>query len=203
MKKYNVAGPRYTSYPPADQIHRRDDVGRSLSAKIDGEQPDARATSRFISTSRFARRSAGFAAARRSSPLNHDKGGDYLDYLDREVAQMAPRLNPERKVGPAPFRRRLAHVFAAGRNPPAGRNHPPAFHVFAGHRSERGGGPAPADARAPGGVARDRLQPRLDGRAGFQPAGAGGRSPHPAAGDDAAGDGLDARTGLSARSTST
>lgn len=31
-------------------------------------------------------------------PLNIDQGSPYLDYLEKEVAQMASRLNPKRKV---------------------------------------------------------------------------------------------------------
>ena len=120
----------------------------------------------------------------------------YVEALGREVAQMAPMLNPDAQGRPTPFRRRLADVSAARRNPPARRNHPQTFHVFAGHRGQRGSGPAPAHARPHGGAARNRFQPRLDGRAGFQPEGAGGDSPHPAARNDAAGDGLDARTRL-------
>ena len=40
VKKYNVAGPRYTSYPPATKFTDANFLGQ-LSTKIDSEQPHA------------------------------------------------------------------------------------------------------------------------------------------------------------------
>jgi hypothetical protein len=166
VKKYNVAGPRYTSYPPATKF--TDAMTWPQLRKNRGEQPTPRDLSVYFHIP-FCETLCWFCGCTTVITLNHDKGMAYVDYLGREVAEMAPMLNPAAQSRATPFRRRLADVFAAGRNPPARRNHPQTFHVFAGHRSQRGSGPAPAHARAHGRAARDRFQPRLDGRAGFQP----------------------------------
>ena len=194
VKKYNVAGPRYTSYPPATKF--TDAVTwEQLSAKIEDNNRTPRDLSVYFHIP-FCETLCWFCGCTTVITLNHDKGMAYIEALGREVARHGADAEQGSQGRATPFRRRLADVFAAGRNPPPRRNHPQAFHVFAGHRSERGGGSAPAHARAHGRAARNRFQPRLDGRAGFQSESAGGDSPHPAARDDAAGDGLDARTRL-------
>ena len=96
------------------------------------------------------------------------KSADYVDYLEREMAQMKPLLNPRRKVvqlhfgGGSPTFLRPDEIRRLGEHDPL------AVHVRAGHRSRRRSGPAPAHARPPRRAARSRLQPRLDGRAGLQ-----------------------------------
>ena len=73
VQKYNVAGPRYTSYPPATKF--TDTISwDELAAKIDGNNRAAR-DSRFIFTSRFAKHSAGSAVAPPSSPSITTRAG--------------------------------------------------------------------------------------------------------------------------------
>jgi len=96
VQKYNVAGPRYTSYPPATKFTGAiswDD----LAAKIDENNRTARDLSVYFHIP-FCETLCWFCGCTTVITLNHDKGGDYVDHLGREVAKLAPRLNKQRKV---------------------------------------------------------------------------------------------------------
>lgn len=96
VNKYNVAGPRYTSYPPATKF--TDAFSRDeLSAHIESNNAAARDLSIYFHIP-FCETLCWFCGCTTVITLNHDKGADYLDYLEREVAKMSPRLNPARKV---------------------------------------------------------------------------------------------------------
>src|SRR6202035_2396764 len=96
VKKYNVAGPRYTSYPPATKF--TDAVTwEQLSAKIEANNRTPRDLSVYFHIP-FCETLCWFCGCTTVITLNHDKGRDYIDYLGREVAAMAPRLNPARKM---------------------------------------------------------------------------------------------------------
>lgn len=96
VKKYNVAGPRYTSYPPATKF--TDAVTwEQLSAKIEENNRSARDLSVYFHIP-FCETLCWFCGCTTVITLNHDKGKDYIDYLGREVARMAPMLNPQRKA---------------------------------------------------------------------------------------------------------
>ena len=96
VKKYNVAGPRYTSYPPATKF--TDSVSwDELSALIEANNRSERDLSVYFHIP-FCETLCWFCGCTTVITLNHDKGADYIDYLGREVAKMAARLNPARKV---------------------------------------------------------------------------------------------------------
>jgi oxygen-independent coproporphyrinogen-3 oxidase len=95
VEKYNVAGPRYTSYPPATRF-----TGvpwNDIAAVIDANNRTARDLSLYFHIP-FCETLCWFCGCTTVVTLNHEKGGAYVDYLGREVAGMAPRLNPDRKV---------------------------------------------------------------------------------------------------------
>ena len=96
VKKYNTAGPRYTSYPPATKF-TGDIAWNDLAARIDANNRSARDLSIYFHIP-FCETLCWFCGCTTVITLNHDKGADYIEYLGREVAQMAPRLNPARKV---------------------------------------------------------------------------------------------------------
>jgi oxygen-independent coproporphyrinogen-3 oxidase len=96
VRKYNVAGPRYTSYPPATKF--TDAVTwEQLAAKLDDNNRTARDLSIYFHIP-FCETLCWFCGCTTVITLNHDKGKDYIDYLGREVAKMATHLNPARKV---------------------------------------------------------------------------------------------------------
>jgi len=96
VQKYNVAGPRYTSYPPATKFTGAiswDD----LAAKIDENNRAPRDLSIYFHIP-FCETLCWFCGCTTVITLNHDRGRDYIDYLGREVAKLAPRLNEQRKA---------------------------------------------------------------------------------------------------------
>lgn len=96
VNKYNVAGPRYTSYPPATKF--TDAVTwEQLGAKIEENNRSPRDLSIYFHIP-FCETLCWFCGCTTVITLNHDKGKDYIDYLGREVAKMATQLNPARKV---------------------------------------------------------------------------------------------------------
>src|SRR5882672_4271992 len=96
VKKYNVAGPRYTSYPPATRF--TDSISwNELSARISENNQSARNLSVYFHIP-FCETLCWFCGCTTVITLNHDKGRDYVDYLGREVAKMKTGLNPARKV---------------------------------------------------------------------------------------------------------
>ena len=96
VKKYNVAGPRYTSYPPVTKF--TDAVTwEQLSTRIEENNRTPRDLSVYFHIP-FCETLCWFCGCTTVITLNHDKGKDYIDYLGREVAKMAPRLNAGRKV---------------------------------------------------------------------------------------------------------
>ncbi len=96
MKKYNVAGPRYTSYPPATKFTEAV-TWEQLSEKITDNNRTSRDLSVYFHIP-FCETLCWFCGCTTVITLNHDKGRDYIDYLGREVAKLAPRLNKDRKA---------------------------------------------------------------------------------------------------------
>jgi oxygen-independent coproporphyrinogen III oxidase len=96
VKKYNVAGPRYTSYPPATKF--TDAIScEQLSSKIEENNRAPRDLSVYFHIP-FCETLCWFCGCTTVITLNHDKGMAYVEALGREVAKMAPKLNPERKA---------------------------------------------------------------------------------------------------------
>lgn len=96
VKKYNVAGPRYTSYPPATKF--TDTISwDDLSTRIAANNQSPRDLSVYFHIP-FCETLCWFCGCTTVITLNHDKGKDYIDYLGREVAKLAPLLHPQRKA---------------------------------------------------------------------------------------------------------
>jgi len=96
VQKYNVAGPRYTSYPPAtkfiDAISWDD-----LAGKIDENNRTPRNLSVYFHIP-FCETLCWFCGCTTVITLNHAQGMAYVETLGREVAKLAPKLNPQRKA---------------------------------------------------------------------------------------------------------
>ncbi|HEX5398245.1 MAG TPA: oxygen-independent coproporphyrinogen III oxidase [Verrucomicrobiae bacterium] len=96
VKKYNVAGPRYTSYPPATKF--TDTISwEQLSTKIEENNRTPRDLSVYFHIP-FCETLCWFCGCTTVITLNHDQGMAYVEALGREVATMAPMLNRERKA---------------------------------------------------------------------------------------------------------
>jgi len=96
VKKYNVAGPRYTSYPPATKFTEAV-TWEQLSEKIESNNQTPRDLSVYFHIP-FCESLCWFCGCTTVITTNHDKGKDYIDYLGREVAKLAPRLHKDRKA---------------------------------------------------------------------------------------------------------
>src|SRR5258706_1437714 len=96
VKKYNVAGPRYTSYPPATKF--TDAVTwEQLSAKIEDNNRNPRDLSVYFHIP-FCETLCWFCGCTTVITLNHSQGMAYINYLEKEIAQMATLINPRRKA---------------------------------------------------------------------------------------------------------
>ena len=96
VKKYNVAGPRYTSYPPATKF--TDAVKwPELAERILENNRTERDLSLYFHIP-FCETLCWYCGCTTVITLNHGQGSTYLNYLDKEIAQMSTLLNPRRKV---------------------------------------------------------------------------------------------------------
>jgi oxygen-independent coproporphyrinogen III oxidase len=96
VQKYNVPGPRYTSYPPAPQF-TNEVTWPEVAAKIGPAQDARRGLSLYFHIP-FCESLCWYCGCTTMITTQHDKGALYLRYLDKEMEQMSARINPERKV---------------------------------------------------------------------------------------------------------
>jgi oxygen-independent coproporphyrinogen-3 oxidase len=96
VKKYNVAGPRYTSYPPATRFS---DALKwpELAERIRDNNQSDRDLSLYFHIP-FCETLCWYCGCTTLITLNHSQGATYLDYLEKEVAQMGKLVNPRRRV---------------------------------------------------------------------------------------------------------
>jgi oxygen-independent coproporphyrinogen-3 oxidase len=96
IQKYNVPGPRYTSYPTAPQF--TDQVTwPEVAAKIAQAQPSGRGLSLYFHIP-FCESLCWYCGCTTVITTQRDKGALYLKYLDKEMELMSARINPERKA---------------------------------------------------------------------------------------------------------
>ena len=96
VQKYNVAGPRYTSYPPATKFTEALTWPELAEKIIDNNKADRDLSLYFHIP--FCETLCWFCGCTTVITLNHSQGQTYLNYLEKEVAQMAALINPRRKV---------------------------------------------------------------------------------------------------------
>jgi oxygen-independent coproporphyrinogen III oxidase len=96
VKKYNVAGPRYTSYPPATKF--TDALAwPELAERILENNRTERDLSLYFHIP-FCETLCWYCGCTTVITLNHSQGTTYNQYLEKEVARMGTLLNPRRKV---------------------------------------------------------------------------------------------------------
>src|SRR5947209_3780317 len=96
VQKYNVAGPRYTSYPPATKF-----TDSLTWDELAGHILENNRTERDLSLYfhiPFCETLCWFCGCTTVITSNHSQAQTYLDYLDKEMAQMSTLINPRRKV---------------------------------------------------------------------------------------------------------
>lgn len=96
VQKYNVAGPRYTSYPPATKFTDAL-TWPELAEKILENNKTERDLSLYFHIP-FCETLCWFCGCTTVITLNHSQGQTYINYLEKEVAQMATLINPRRKA---------------------------------------------------------------------------------------------------------
>jgi len=96
VKKYNVPGPRYTSYPPA--THFTEQVtAEELLPKIQANNETARDLSLYFHLP-FCQSLCWFCGCTTVITTEQGKSATYLEYLRKELALLQPLLNPKRQV---------------------------------------------------------------------------------------------------------
>lgn len=96
VKKYNVAGPRYTSYPPATKFTEQLKWPELAERILDNNRTDRDLSLYFHIP--FCETLCWYCGCTTVITLNHKQGDTYLDYLEKEVAQMSTLVNPRRKT---------------------------------------------------------------------------------------------------------
>jgi oxygen-independent coproporphyrinogen-3 oxidase len=96
VKKYNVPGPRYTSYPPATQFDNEiaPDV---FVEKIRANDRPERDLSLYFHLP-FCQTLCWFCGCTTVITTDQKKSGDYIKYLEREMDLMKPLIGPRRKA---------------------------------------------------------------------------------------------------------
>jgi oxygen-independent coproporphyrinogen-3 oxidase len=96
VQKYNVAGPRYTSYPPATKFTDAL-TWPELADRILENNRSERDLSLYYHIP-FCETLCWYCGCTTVITQNHSQGQSYIDYLDKEMAQMSTMLNPRRKA---------------------------------------------------------------------------------------------------------
>jgi len=96
VRKYNVPGPRYTSYPPATKF--TDEVTwPKLADELLANNRTERDLSLYFHLP-FCKTLCWFCGCTTVITTQQGQSATYIEYLRRELAQMAAVLNPRRKV---------------------------------------------------------------------------------------------------------
>ena len=98
IRRYDHAGPRYTSYPTAAQFHAgvsEDDYLRW--AQRSNEDPIPRPLSLYFHIP-FCDTVCFYCACTKVVTKNHDRANDYLDHLCQEIALQGELFDADRKV---------------------------------------------------------------------------------------------------------
>lgn len=96
IRKYNVPGPRYTSYPTA--VHFDPSVrAASILPEIRENNRTAGDLSLYVHVP-FCESLCWYCGCNTYITRNHGKAGVYLDYLEKEINVVAPMMNPQRRV---------------------------------------------------------------------------------------------------------
>jgi len=96
VKKYNVAGPRYTSYPPATRFTSEVAWPTLVEEILENNTEDGDLSLYFHIP--FCESLCWYCGCTTVITKDHAQGAVYLDFLEKELDRMAALLNPNRKV---------------------------------------------------------------------------------------------------------
>jgi len=97
VRKYDISAPRYTSYPTA--VEFRDFASpEPLLGHLSRTNQDASLPLSLYFHLPFCETLCWFCGCTTVITLNHKSSDTYLDYLEKEVALLAPRVHPGRRV---------------------------------------------------------------------------------------------------------
>ena len=102
VRKYNVPGPRYTSYPTAPQFTETTTTA-ALIAAIERDNREAQRPLSLYFHLPFCETLCWFCGCTTVITLKRDAASAYLDYVDKELALIQPFLNPSRRVAQMHF----------------------------------------------------------------------------------------------------
>ena len=96
VRKYNVSGPRYTSYPPAPHFTALPGEEPVL-AEMEKTNTDDRPISLYFHLP-FCKTLCWYCGCNTVITKRQSQSAEYLEYLEKELEMVASRLNPKRKV---------------------------------------------------------------------------------------------------------
>ena len=100
LRKFDVQGPRYTSYPTADRFveaFAADDYAQALTQRRSGAAAMALPLSLYVHVP-FCESLCYYCACNKIITRHHEKAKPYLEYLEREVALHTALLGTQQKV---------------------------------------------------------------------------------------------------------
>lgn len=98
LQRYDVSGPRYTSYPTAPQFHEGfDDTTYAVQAERSQADGVTRPLSLYVHVP-FCDTVCFYCACNKVVTGNYERARSYLDYLDQEIALQGRLFRPERPV---------------------------------------------------------------------------------------------------------
>ncbi len=97
VRKYNIPGPRYTSYPTAPQFSAEIDR-QLLREEIAADNTDAFSPLSLYFHLPFCESLCWYCGCTTVITRRHSAAGEYVDWLEKELALTAPLLNPARCV---------------------------------------------------------------------------------------------------------
>jgi oxygen-independent coproporphyrinogen-3 oxidase len=98
IRRYDISGPRYTSYPTVNQF--KDDITEDdyrRWARASNEDPIPRPLSLYVHIP-FCDTVCFYCACNKVVTKDHSKAGAYLDHLNREIAMQAALFDKDRIV---------------------------------------------------------------------------------------------------------
>ena len=103
VQRYDVAGPRYTSYPTAPQFHAGfGEAAFRAAAKRSNEDPIPRRLSIYVHVP-YCLSPCFYCGCTRIITRDHAKAGVYLEHLYREIELIAPLFDRDRPVAQLHF----------------------------------------------------------------------------------------------------